>query len=104
MSLADFGLSTKLTDSVDIAKQCGTPGYIDPEVLNGKKSSSASDIFSLGCLFYFLLTKTHLYEGKSNEQTLMLNKKSPKILNYNDFGDLISEECFDMLVSMIQKS
>ena len=34
----------------------GTPGFIAPEVLHSKFYDEKSDMFSAGCLFYFLRT------------------------------------------------
>ncbi len=33
----------------------GTPGYIAPEIISGAKATPASDIFSLGCVAFFLV-------------------------------------------------
>ena len=41
-------------------KRCGTPGYVAPEVLKWKEKEpfydSKCDVFSLGCLFYYLVS------------------------------------------------
>jgi serine/threonine protein kinase len=41
----------------------GTPGFIDPSVLKGGHFTQKSDIFSLGCLLFNLITGKHLIEG-----------------------------------------
>jgi serine/threonine protein kinase len=33
--LADFGFACRQTDTEALEVICGTPGYVDPEVLNG---------------------------------------------------------------------
>jgi serine/threonine protein kinase len=52
---ADLGLSCKTTDTRRIKIKCGTPGYVDPEVLHGKAFSPKSDVFSLGSLLFNLV-------------------------------------------------
>jgi serine/threonine protein kinase len=47
-------------------KKCGTPGYVAPEVLKGFKTNFKSDIFSLGALFFAMLTGKMLFSGKNN--------------------------------------
>lgn len=56
--LTDFGLarsrdSTELTRSEHIV---GTPAYIPPETIEGEEWSAAGDRYSLGVLFYSMLT------------------------------------------------
>jgi len=40
----------------------GTPGYIAPEVLQGRDASSASDVYALAVVAYEMLTGHHPYE------------------------------------------
>jgi len=56
--IADFGLATKLqTPQQRKTTICGTPNYIAPEVLDGKKGghSFEADIWSMGVIMYTLL-------------------------------------------------
>jgi len=56
--IADFGLATKLqTPEQRKTTICGTPNYIAPEVLNGKRGghSFEVDIWSMGVVMYTLL-------------------------------------------------
>lgn len=59
--ICDFGLSTLSTDRCEdlILKQCGTPGYIAPEMLDQGddeefRLTCAADMFSMGIIFYIL--------------------------------------------------
>ena len=52
--LADFGLAQKLSETND--EFAGTIGYVAPEILAQKPYGKASDIWSLGCLLYAMLT------------------------------------------------
>jgi calcium/calmodulin-dependent protein kinase I/calcium-dependent protein kinase len=60
-----LGLACKIDEDNLLNKKCGTPGYVAPEVLKGFKTTFKSDIFSLGSLFYSLLTGRMLYGGKN---------------------------------------
>jgi serine/threonine protein kinase len=53
--LADFGLARVLKSSAHTAGIAGTPAYMAPETFEGKRSEQ-SDIWSVGVLFYKLLT------------------------------------------------
>jgi len=78
IKLIDFGLSVDLTECRE-AKRGGTPGYIAPEVLKAEASriqvDPKCDMFSLGCLFYRLLTGGKLFLGSTAKEVLENNKE-----------------------------
>jgi len=59
IKLADFGLAKELEissgRSMLKASLSGTPAYCAPERLNMEKESKAVDMWSIGCILYFLL-------------------------------------------------
>ena len=79
IKIIDFGLATKC----DVPKlkyyRCGTPGYVAPEVINLKENDIVygpeCDIYSLGIIFYMLVFKKGVFNGKNNNETVELNKK-----------------------------
>lgn len=54
--ITDFGLC-KLIDQTLTQSICGSLYYIAPEIMEFGKYSNSVDIFSLGCIFYYLMTK-----------------------------------------------
>jgi serine/threonine protein kinase/tetratricopeptide (TPR) repeat protein len=56
--ITDFGLAKMkpLADAQTTGGQGGTPDYMAPELLLGKRSTVASDLYALGILFHFMLT------------------------------------------------
>ncbi len=48
----------------------GTPGYIAPEHLAGKELDGRADLYSLGCVAYFLLTGQRVFHRKSKMELL----------------------------------
>jgi serine/threonine-protein kinase len=72
VKVLDFGLVTSTFDS-DILDEAQltreglapcTPGYVAPEIASGKRDfTGAADLYSLGCVAYWLLTGELLFEG-----------------------------------------
>jgi serine/threonine-protein kinase len=52
--------SVRLTDDQNVS---GTPGFIAPEVVLGAATDHRVDIYSLGCVAYWLLTGKLVFEG-----------------------------------------
>ena len=53
--IIDFGLSNILeTDDSLFETKCGSPGYVAPEIVNGKMYSKSTDIWSLGVILYVM--------------------------------------------------
>jgi serine/threonine-protein kinase len=62
--LMDFGTGRELTEAV-ASDPAGTPLYVAPEVLDGKPATAKSDVYSLGVLFFHLLTGTYPVRGQT---------------------------------------
>ncbi len=57
VKIMDFGLAKVLTDTMkENTSVKGTPLYMPPEQIIGEKVDTLSDIYSLGCTFYRMLT------------------------------------------------
>jgi len=68
LAIADFGISKKLYSPMDmttLGKVLGTPHYLSPEQGQGKKVDQRSDIYSLGILFFELLTREKPYTANT---------------------------------------
>ncbi len=63
----DFGLATARESSNLTVEGAvlGTPRYMSPEQVKGKASSPAGDVYSLGLIYYCVMTGDDLVRGKS---------------------------------------
>ena len=81
--------------------RCGTPGYVDPEVLKGKPFSMKSDIFSAGSIFYNLVTLQFLFPGHTPQEVLLQNTTQNPKLVVRLFVKQVSQECRSLLTLML---
>ena len=79
--LMDFGLarSMELVGMTRTGALIGTPAYMSPEQAKGEKVDARTDLFSLGVIFYELLTGTLPYQAESMMATLIKRAKEPPV-------------------------
>ncbi|HLH30663.1 MAG TPA: protein kinase, partial [Terriglobia bacterium] len=70
--LADFGIARILSGrtAVSEAGLVGTPAYMSPEQITGKKVDARADIFALGCVACELITGKRAFQGDSYSQIM----------------------------------
>mmetsp|Transcript_7252 Transcript_7252/g.5246 ORF Transcript_7252/g.5246 Transcript_7252/m.5246 type:complete len:117 (+) Transcript_7252:610-960(+) len=72
VKIGDLGFARKLEVSDLASTICGTPLMMAPEVLGGKKYDHKADIWSLGALFYEMITGFTPFTGM-NQRDLQRN-------------------------------
>jgi len=86
VKVTDFGIA-RITDSskTKTGMVLGTPSYMSPEQLQGKKIDGRSDLFSLAVSLYQLACGKLPFEGDSMAQLMyrIANEHAPDILQYN---------------------
>jgi len=66
VKIGDFGIARILQHTYDLVKTAiGTPYYLSPEICQEKPYNQKSDIWSLGCILYELLTLRHAFDANS---------------------------------------
>src|ERR1051325_6865394 len=86
VKVTDFGIA-RITDSskTKTGMVLGTPSYMSPEQLSGKKIEGRSDLFSLGVALYQMLSGKLPFEGESMAQLMfkIANEAPTDILSVN---------------------
>ena len=79
--LADFGIARALTEDDTRLTQTGmspgSPAYMSPEQVNGLNLDARSDQYSLGIVFFEMLTGDRPYKGNSATATAILHLTAP---------------------------
>ncbi|MCA9802793.1 MAG: protein kinase [Cyanobacteria bacterium HKST-UBA02] len=85
VKILDFGLAKDLGSEdaglTNKGQAIGTAAYMSPEHARGGKLDERSDIYSLGCIIYELLTGSPPFHGDSPMQTIeqQLNARAPAL-------------------------
>jgi serine/threonine-protein kinase len=88
--LIDFGIAKDMNrqnSGLTVGQlTIGTDGYMSPEQAGGYSVNLLSDIYSLGCVLYYMLVGAHAIEKQSNDyktRVAILEKPFPKAQCYN---------------------
>ena len=65
--IADLGFAKQLQDTDLTKTMCGTPLYMAPEILKGLPYSSKVDVWSLGAVFYEMITGFTPFTGTNKD-------------------------------------
>ena len=86
--LLDFGVAKDMDNnngSTIPGSIIGTNGYMSPEQADGFSINFRSDIYSLGCVFYYMLTGHHAFNTLASEfetANAILNNEFPRLSKY----------------------
>lgn len=70
--VADLGLAV-FNKNGFLTQKCGTPGFVAPELFSPGGYSYKADVFSLGCVFFSLVTGCYLFGGVTYDEVMRAN-------------------------------
>ena len=102
VKLADFGLAGLLDPSKHnlLFDACGTPGYVAPEVLEGKPYNEGVDMWALGVITYILLCGFPPFYNDNNAQ-LYAAIKQCKYQFIRPYWDNVSDDAKDLIKNLM---
>lgn len=104
IKVADFGIARVMSSSkTQTGMIMGTPSYMSPEQISGHKVDGRSDLFSLGVVFYEMLSGEKPFSG-DNITTLMFNitNKPPNLLR--EVAPDTPEFCEEIILKLLNKN
>lgn len=101
--LADFGLARVTFDMAELTSAgaaIGTPAYMAPEQVRGEPVDGRADLFSLGCVFYAMLTGRSPFAGRTHAETIhkILNTEPEPLANQDSPPPPVLCEVVDKLL------
>ena len=90
----------KKVEGKSLDTQCGTPGYVAPEILKGKKYGTAVDMWSCGVIVYILLGGYPPFHD-ANHAILYRKIKAADYAFDPQYWDQVSDDAKDLIKKML---
>jgi serine/threonine-protein kinase len=111
IKVLDFGLvkhhGRRAEDEADLtADQVagGTPAYMSPEqALGDGQVDARSDIYAVGCVAYWLLTGTAVFEGRTAMETIVMHVHTPPEAPSGRLGEQVPAELEVLVLACLAK-
>jgi len=106
IKIMDFGIASIIGEVHNLTTTgsiMGSPMFMSPEHLTDEKIDKQSDLFSLGIILYWMLTKTYPFSGKNTAQ-LLNNILKCQYQNPQMLSPLISNDIKSIISKILQKS
>ena len=100
IKISDFGLAKTCESDTLLDTICGSPMYMAPEIMKYKKYDTKADLWSLGVIFYQMLTGKTPYTARSHSE-LMSNIENQEIIFPKYI--CVTKEGLDLLLKLLQK-
>ena len=100
IKIADFGFAKKCTTPNSLKTQCGTPGYVAPEILEGQPYDTQADMWSLGVIVYILLGGYPPFI-EQNQRDLFRKIRKGDYEFHEEYWGQVSEDAKTMISSLL---
>lgn len=100
IKLADFGFAARVHEPNSLSKQCGTPFFVSPEILMRKGYDQQSDMWSVGCIVYLLLSGNLPFMGRSQKELFRKIVAGKYDFDDEEWGE-VSADAKDLVTKML---
>lgn len=103
IKVADFGIARVMASSkTQTGVVLGTPSYMSPEQISGKKVDGRSDLFSLGVVLYELLSGEKPFDGDSIASLMYSITNSPH-KDIRSIAPSVPDCCISIIDKLLSK-
>mmetsp|Transcript_32476 Transcript_32476/g.68302 ORF Transcript_32476/g.68302 Transcript_32476/m.68302 type:complete len:346 (-) Transcript_32476:253-1290(-) len=100
IKIADFGFAKKVLTPNSLTTQCGTPGYVAPEILEGVAYDTKSDMWSLGVIVYILLGGYPPFI-EQNQRELFRKIRKGQYEFHEEYWGAVSDDAKDLISCLL---
>jgi calcium/calmodulin-dependent protein kinase I len=100
VKIADFGFAKKVYKHNCLTTQCGTPGYVAPEILEGTPYDERADMWSVGVILYILLGGYPPFI-ESTQRDLFRKIRKGEYEFHEEYWGTVSTEAKDLISSLL---
>lgn len=100
VKIADFGFAKKCLKPKSLTTQCGTPGYVAPEILEGTPYDTQSDMWSLGVITYILLGGYPPFIEQNQRELFRKIRKGDYVFHEEYWGQ-VSKDAKNLISSLL---
>ena len=101
VKIADFGFAIRGAQKSALTTQCGTPGYVAPEILQNQPYDSSVDMWSIGVITYILLGGYPPFHD-DNQKALFKKIKKGEFEFHEEYWEHVSPEAKDFISGLIK--
>jgi calcium/calmodulin-dependent protein kinase I len=103
VKIADFGFAKKVYAPNSLTTQCGTPGYVAPEILEGTAYDERADMWSVGVILYILLGGYPPFI-ESTQRDLFRKIRKGDYEFHEEYWGTVSSEAKELISSLLTVS
>ena len=100
VKIADFGFAKRCTKPRSLKTQCGTPGYVAPEILEGQLYDIQADMWSLGVIVYILLGGYPPFI-EQNQRELFRKIRKGQYEFHEEYWGQVSKDAKDLISTLL---
>lgn len=106
LKLADFGFARRFDQNdpdASMKTKCGTPAFVPPELVLGRRYGPKCDVWSAGCTLFMLLSGRAPFSAKKGGKNAMFRAiRAGDFVFYDDYWEFVSMSARKLVLGMLR--